>query len=262
MVTFFRRIRNGFLESKQFRRYVIYATGEVLLVMVGILLALEVNNWNERSIAIKKEKNYIQNIYDDLVNDRSHIEANLQIISDHYTIGLKVIRGLEDLNKKNLSTKDSIDMATHLGWNLSQVIAVDRDENTWDRLKVLGNESYIIDDSITMELNRFYAQFDKQIERWNQLPKKLRQELRELTGYCHNSNGLEIMKNKGVGHYGETYLTRKCILSSDRPKELVGAIIVTSIVNTRLYEDLIDQSNLVLEYMDEHFPFLSKTAYN
>ena len=44
MLTFFRRIRKGLLGSDQARKYLLYALGEILLVMIGILLALEVNN--------------------------------------------------------------------------------------------------------------------------------------------------------------------------------------------------------------------------
>ena len=47
MLTFFRRIRKSLLESGSAHKYFPYAIGEVLLVMIGILLALQVNNWNE-----------------------------------------------------------------------------------------------------------------------------------------------------------------------------------------------------------------------
>ena len=69
MLTFFRRIRlrlsgqtssdavrKGSLGSGQTRKYILYATGEVLLVMVGILLALQVNNWNSNRLDKIEEK--------------------------------------------------------------------------------------------------------------------------------------------------------------------------------------------------------------
>lgn len=47
LITLFRRIREKLIGEGNTRRYLIYAVGEILLVMIGILLALQVNNWNE-----------------------------------------------------------------------------------------------------------------------------------------------------------------------------------------------------------------------
>jgi len=52
MIKFFRKIRQKMLSENKFSKYLLYAIGEILLVMIGILLALQVNNWNEKN---KKE---------------------------------------------------------------------------------------------------------------------------------------------------------------------------------------------------------------
>lgn len=47
MFKFFRRIRRRLIEREKIRKYLLYALGEILLVVIGILIALQVNNWNE-----------------------------------------------------------------------------------------------------------------------------------------------------------------------------------------------------------------------
>ncbi len=57
MLRFFRLIRQRLIEEGQIRKYLLYAIGEILLVMIGILLALQVNNWNEeRKRAIEEQQ--------------------------------------------------------------------------------------------------------------------------------------------------------------------------------------------------------------
>ncbi|MCK5401792.1 MAG: hypothetical protein KAJ28_09165 [Flavobacteriaceae bacterium] len=255
MIKFFRKIRYQLLGEGKTGKYLKYAVGEIVLVVIGILIALSINNWNEDRKAIIKEKSYIRSIYHDIKDDIKNIETNRKILSEHYYLGLDVLKALELKDSKPI---DSVRIATSLGWQLSQVIPVDRDENTWDKFKVLGADTFIINDSITTLLNSFYAKYDKQIERFNQLPKKLRQDLRELTGYCHNSIGLEVMNKKGIEYYGfSSPQTRQCIISIENAQELVGAIMVTSIVNTKIYEELKYNANIILSFMKGHYEFLN-----
>jgi hypothetical protein len=71
MIKFFRKIRQRLLAEGNLKRYLLYAIGEILLVVIGILIALQINNWNEwRKDRIKEE-----NILHDLAKN---IEINIQ----------------------------------------------------------------------------------------------------------------------------------------------------------------------------------------
>jgi len=48
MINFFRRIRKRLAEDNKPLKYLRYAIGEIVLVVIGILIALQINNWNER----------------------------------------------------------------------------------------------------------------------------------------------------------------------------------------------------------------------
>ncbi|NAS13861.1 DUF6090 family protein [Poritiphilus flavus] len=66
MIKFFRRIRQQLLHENKLRKYLLYALGEIFLVVIGILIALQLNNWNESRIDRKKERQVVQNIYTEL----------------------------------------------------------------------------------------------------------------------------------------------------------------------------------------------------
>jgi len=58
MLRFFRTIRKKMIEQENVSKYLLYAIGETLLVVIGILIALQVNNWNEVRILINDESGY------------------------------------------------------------------------------------------------------------------------------------------------------------------------------------------------------------
>lgn len=70
MLKFFRRLRQKMLNKNQFRKYLIYATGEIALIMIGILLALYINNLN-----VKHQ--YQNQIDNNVLRLRSELEENI-----------------------------------------------------------------------------------------------------------------------------------------------------------------------------------------
>ncbi|MGB2685906.1 hypothetical protein [Olleya sp. Hel_I_94] len=72
MIKFFRKIRQKMLTENKFSKYLIYAIGEIILVTIGVLLAIQANNYNEK----QKDKKNINNIYARINTD---IENNINI---------------------------------------------------------------------------------------------------------------------------------------------------------------------------------------
>lgn len=63
MIKFFRKIRKSLFEKGNFRKYSLYAIGEIILVVIGILIALQLNNLNEKRNWPKAKANNVQNGY-------------------------------------------------------------------------------------------------------------------------------------------------------------------------------------------------------
>jgi len=79
MIGFFRKIRKQLADDNKPLKYLRYAVGEIILVVIGILIALQVNNWNdrvkERSVEIKILQEILSNLEHDLVEIHSDIES-------------------------------------------------------------------------------------------------------------------------------------------------------------------------------------------
>ncbi len=77
MLQFFRRIRKTLLSENKFSKYMVYAIGEIFLVVIGILIALQINNWNERKKLKKQEVEALNEILSDLESNISKFEVTL-----------------------------------------------------------------------------------------------------------------------------------------------------------------------------------------
>ena len=88
MINFFRKIRRKLADDKTPLKYLRYAIGEIVLVVIGILIALQINNWNEENKERQIEEQRYQNILNDIQNDEETINqmiTNLRLKQDlHY----------------------------------------------------------------------------------------------------------------------------------------------------------------------------------
>ena len=66
MIKFFRHIRKTLLEQNKTSKYFKYAIGEIVLVVIGILIALQINNWNEHRKSMLQEVNILSKLNRDL----------------------------------------------------------------------------------------------------------------------------------------------------------------------------------------------------
>ena len=83
MIKFFRNIRKNVLKEGKTTKYAKYAIGEIILVVIGILIALSINNWNEKSIEESNELKYYKNIKRQLIEDKNAINVNIDY-NTHY----------------------------------------------------------------------------------------------------------------------------------------------------------------------------------
>lgn len=69
MIKFFRKIRQNLLSEGKTGKYLKYAIGEIVLVVIGILIALQINNWNERNKENNSAKVLARSLIQDLTKD-------------------------------------------------------------------------------------------------------------------------------------------------------------------------------------------------
>jgi hypothetical protein len=108
MIKFFRKIRQNLLSEGKTGKYLKYAFGEILLVVIGILIALQVSNWNKKRIDSDSEK---EALFDLNTEIKSNIRALEIIIAEHeksLVAGKEIKSMIVDTNKLNSISNDSL----------------------------------------------------------------------------------------------------------------------------------------------------------
>ena len=149
MIKFFRKIRQKLLSENKFTKYLLYAIGEITLVMIGILLALQVNNWNEQK---KLKKEYI--------SDLKSIKENLEKDAINITTNIKNGTRYSSQLKERLKTESYFIEGSSIIMQISQP-GLFFDDSGYTNAKNKNTLIYIQNDSLK---NIFHEYYIRQIE--------------------------------------------------------------------------------------------------
>ncbi|MFD2587399.1 DUF6090 family protein [Croceitalea marina] len=78
MIKFFRKIRQKLLSENKFSKYLLYAVGEIILVVIGILIALQINNWNQKRIQQLEEQSIVKNIHIEYLQNKTSAKIRIK----------------------------------------------------------------------------------------------------------------------------------------------------------------------------------------
>ena len=172
MLRFFRQIRQRLLTENSFSKYLLYAVGEIVLVVVGILIALAINNWNINNANKKEEIYYLQKLKLNLQQDTTYVRYRLRNIH----VGLSMLDSLETEIKNPLKTSFSNRLLTT---TLFAQYGFSPQTSTFDNLKATGKLN-LIDNQILVDSLFIY---------YNDLENLTKQRMEGIETYARNIIG-------------------------------------------------------------------------
>jgi hypothetical protein len=128
MTKVFRKSRKEHLSNNKVRKYLAYALGEILLVMIGILLAFQVNNWNSQRLLTNAEKLSYANISRQILDDQSVIEDVVLYNSGYLE---QFLFASEIIDKDQRLKADTLG---HIALNLTKYSDLNRNSNIYQSL--------------------------------------------------------------------------------------------------------------------------------
>ena len=157
MLTFLRKIRRSLIESGSARKYLLYAIGEILLVMIGILLALQVNNWNEKTRADKTEFDVLGKLTSDLESDR----IQFMEIDSFYQNHLEYWIGIKKLFAKEQHDNDDVLIMTEF-YNVDLKV-INPQTTAYDEMLNSGKIYNISNNDLIEEIIDYYQETDDRV---------------------------------------------------------------------------------------------------
>ena len=154
MIKFFRHIRQQLLTENKFSKYLLYAIGEIVLVVIGILIALSINNWNENRKNKLTESEYYCKLLADFELDRKNIAVLYEESKHKIEISKRLLLELNNKNKDKSYLLNNYLQGLRTNAFVPSKVAI-TDLISSGRLLLLTN------DSIKNNLIRYYGELDK-----------------------------------------------------------------------------------------------------
>jgi hypothetical protein len=254
MINFFRKFRKQLADDNQFFKYSRYAIGEIVLVVIGILIALQLNNLNEQSKNKGLEKKYLVKLHNEFELNRQICLRDIQFHETQIKSARLVLNVsmtdtiIQDLNKLHLAT-----MHTGYGWHGGYI------DDVWSELINTGNQILISNDIVRENITRFQREANRIISNeseWEQynlkyrditadvLPPNLRVEVGLITGYA-NIDGILNHKLLNLDELREN------LRKIDGLNGIVTDIIIVREVGLSLINKNLERVNLLIEQLNQ-----------
>lgn len=249
MIKFFRQIRQNLLSEGKTGKYLKYAIGEIILVVIGILIALQVNNQNQIKNEKKALKNYLEKI---AINVKSDIKVAEFMIETRTQQSLLCAQATELISKKDWSDQRKITNAV-FAMIIEQPLNFNR--SGFESLKNSGYLQHLDDPEIEELIYNYYNSVDKVIFEETSLQVWANDLDLELHKSGFFSSWLELEKRpnqkmrEALGNYTD-------VLTEHKGNDIVLSILYRGFLFTAeltgFYEEQITFGNKLLTAIENY----------
>lgn len=164
MIKLFKNFRKKLLQEGRTSTYLKYAIGEIILVVVGILIALQINTWNES----RKEKNYLLKVYSQIRQDLQADTLNLRISIEDFEA--KNARLTEIIERSiPVAYYDTLNASNYASCNkcrsdLTNLEPFQYLDKGYQLLKAVNTAQNFKEDSLSNAITQFYSNYLPQVD--------------------------------------------------------------------------------------------------
>lgn len=229
MFNFFKKIRRSSLLTNKASRYFKYALGEILLMVIGILIALQINNWNEDRKERNREKIYLQSLRIDLLESQTELTRVIHKTDTIARTTIELLRyALDTVPMPAPAVFDSLVRGTY-GYTIAMT-----NEGTINDISGSGDLKVIRNDSLRRMIASWDAGFKMIRERENLLKHAFQRNSDRL------EKRIDIFRMANVDRNLMDASSREYILSDPEHRNGFIELISSAITLNELYREKFD----------------------
>ncbi|TVZ60201.1 hypothetical protein NA63_2751 [Flavobacteriaceae bacterium MAR_2010_105] len=248
MIKFFRKIRYNLMEQNKTSKYFKYAIGEIVLVVIGILIALQINNWNINRTNGILEQQYINRLIKELKNDLNTY-TNLK---NGFSEQQKSINDLlEIINQPNPVIQDS-----SVFWNkffaASGVGPWYKEPVIWTQLVQSGELTLIKDQNAIETLFSHYSNVKSVADNFNEYPTQTTTEARKLIATTLSESSYITVFGEDRSKWPDHNVFRKILDKKNEYQALFVRIAIISRVHVSQMINLTESTQNAITILESN----------
>ncbi|WGK65857.1 DUF6090 family protein [Croceiramulus getboli] len=162
MIKFFRHIRQSMIDQNRTRKYLLYAVGEIILVVIGILIALQINNWNENRKSKIQGQLYLNRLLSENKEDLATFNNNIKELEK----GIETVKALSAVLNSNSTSDSLLIVAANDFFGYGSIYPIfSSSTSTFEDLSSTGNLKDIQNATLRDQLVKHYALHNQVKER-------------------------------------------------------------------------------------------------
>ena len=240
MIKFFRKIRYDLMKTGKTTKYLKYAIGEIVLVVIGILIALQINNWNETRKDRIQEKKFLMRLIDELETDIEQISTSIRANTNRMQRAEFLMKTVDNPQLAIDSSSYFVRSIEYAGYTHFPVIS----DNTFEEIKSSGKLSLITNESIRGALQQYYSWTSKR-NQYNFIREDVQlRYLNEQQGILNAEQQISMGSFNNHRQFSKTEakLTYERMIEKPDFLALLPTIIKSQIRTRETFEDIQQQS--------------------
>jgi hypothetical protein len=243
MIKFFRSFRKNLLAENRTGKYLKYAIGEIVLVVIGILIALQINTWSIEQDNHKMEKTYLQALLFEVNDDLQFYSNVVDTLSTQQKSAEHILYFLE---QPEADIKDSLYFLQAFR-NCADGENLTRTAVSWNELQSTGRLSLIRNKELTRQLFEYYDFLDQFAFDFNKFPMEERYMVRKLEHDAFNTaEHKEFFQNMR-----QEKIPRKTVYNNIRNNQdilaHVKSVMISAMVQRKTALNALDRANKLHE---------------
>ena len=230
MINYYRKARKKMADDNKPVKYMRYAIGEIVLVVIGILIALQINTWNQERISKIEEKGILKNIHSEFLQNKEALESASRFNKDCYGTTKSVLeligQSIDEIKNHNIDSLLFITLETN-SFRPSENTISDLIQS--GRLQILHNE----------DLKILLYQWSRAMKSYTNSSKRRENKIDvELVPYLSKKYAL-----KDIDMYGHLAWKKKTTLKIDK-LQIFEDIEFENIMDDYLYRTMEEKNEL------------------